>query len=251
MITLEKLQERPLSYSSLKEFQKSPRHYIAYLNKQKKTSPAMELGSLIHCLLLQPEDFHLNYSIMPNVDRRTKDGKATYEEFLAKSDGKIVITQDDYNHAFDITDNAKSNTAIAKAINGCKHFETEWRAEIGGLPIRGFYDGEADDYILEVKTASDAEPRTIINDFYKKGYHIQGGLYNMVSEKPILYVILETTSPYNCYTAWATDKYINTGRKIALDLIEGFKYCMEDNGFDKGYEHYHGNISIDLPHWID
>jgi exodeoxyribonuclease VIII len=251
MITLENLQERPLSYSSLKEFAKSPRHYISYLNKERKSTPAMEFGSLVHCLLLQPEEFALNYALMPNVDRRTKDGKAVYEEFIASSNGRTVITQDEYNNADDLVANAKENQLISDAVMGCNKFESEWRAEIGGLPIRGFFDGEADDYILEVKTTNDAEPRTLINDFYKRMYHIQAGLYNLVSEKQIKYLVVETTAPYNSYLALASDKYINAGKKRALDLIEGFKYCMDNQEFHKGYEHYHGNISIDLPHWVD
>lgn len=251
MITLEQLQERPLSYSSLKEFSKSPRHYISYLNKERKSTPAMEFGSLVHCLLLQPQEFALNYAVMPNVDRRTKDGKAVYEEFLASSNGRTVISKDEYDNADALVSNAKENQLISDAVMGCKSFESEWRAEVGGLPIRGFFDGEADDYILEVKTTNDAEPRTLINDFYKKMYHIQAGLYNMVSEKPIKYLVIETTAPYNSYLALATDKYVNAGKKRALDLIDGFKYCMENKDFHKGYEHYHGNISIDLPHWAD
>ena len=251
MITLENLQERPLSYSSLKEFAKSPRHYISYLNKERKSTPAMEFGSLVHCLLLQPEEFALNYMIAPNLDRRTKDGKAEYEKFLEASNGKTVVSADDYNNAYDLVANAKENQVISDAVMGCKSFESEWRAEIGGLPVRGFFDGEADDYILEVKTSNDAEPRTLINDFYKRMYHVQAGLYNLVSEKPIKYIILETTAPYNSYIAMATDKYVSAGRKRALDLIEGFKYCMENGEFHKGYEHYHGSISIDLPHWAD
>ena len=47
MITIDTLKERPLSYSSLKEFAKSPRHYVEYLRREKKPTAAMAFGSLV------------------------------------------------------------------------------------------------------------------------------------------------------------------------------------------------------------
>ena len=251
MITLQTLQERPLSYSSLKEFAKSPKHYLDYLNKTRESTPAMLFGSMIHCLLLEPFKFDEQFAVMGNVDRRTTEGKKAYADFLEKSVGKEVVTESDYNDAKNIVNNVMSNEKTASIVNGCHTFEEEFRADINGLPVRGFFDGVADDYILEVKTTNDGNPKTIINDFYNRFYHMQGGLYNLVSQKPILYLIIETKSPYISYTAYASDEYIDNGKKTFLDNLESFKYCMEYNQFDKGYDyHFEEEIKIDLPKWV-
>ena len=250
MITLEKLQERPLSYSSLKEFAKSPKHYLDYLNRTRETTPAMLFGSMIHCLLLEPFKFDEQFAVIGNVDRRTTEGKKAYADFLDKAAGKDVVSESDYNEAKNIVNNAMTNQDIASAVNGCHSFEQEFRTEIFELPVRGFFDGVADDYILEVKTTNDATPKTIINDFYNRFYHMQAGLYNHVSQKPIKYLIIETKAPYDSYLASPSDDYIENGKNSLFDNIEAFKYCMEYNEFNRGYDYHHESpFIIDLPKW--
>jgi hypothetical protein len=252
MITIETLQERPLSYSSLKEFNKSPRHYVDYLRKERKPTPAMAFGSLLHCLLLTPNEFQKQFFLMPSIDRRTKEGKAAYEDCMKASEGKELVTSEQYDEADNLVNKIVSESHIASVIQGCKKFEQEWRADINGLPVRGFFDGEADDYILEVKTANDASPKTIINDFFNRQYHIQAGLYNLVSQKPIKYLIVETTSPYNVVLADADQDYINYGIEKVKESISRFKVCMDNNMFDMGYEFHldNGVFNIGLPSWI-
>ena len=212
----------------------------------------MAFGSLIHCLLLQPNEFNNQFAVMSNIDRRTKDGKAAYEAFLLSAEGKEVITEEQYEEANNLVNKVISEPHIAQAIQNCNRFEHEWRADINGIPFRGFFDGEADDYILEVKTANDASPKTIINDFYNRQYHIQAGLYSQVSAKPIKYLIIETTSPFNIVLADADHAFVDYGMKEAVKNINAFKVCLENNMFDMGYEFHmdEGHFTIGLPSWI-
>ena len=46
-----------------------------------KESPALIEGRLQHTLFLELEKFDEEFVIEPNVDRRTKAGKAEYEDF--------------------------------------------------------------------------------------------------------------------------------------------------------------------------
>jgi len=67
---------KSISASGLKEI--SSTSVTDYLNKKFKTSLALELGSAIHTIILEPELFDTEFHIMPNIDLRTKAGK-TYE----------------------------------------------------------------------------------------------------------------------------------------------------------------------------
>lgn len=249
MITIEQLQERPLSYSSLKEFAKSPRHYLDYLNRKKETTPAMLFGSMVHCLLLEPEKFHNDFAVMGSVDRRTKDGKEAYAKFVEEAVGKDVVMENDYNDAKALADNVLSNPKLKQYIDNCHQREHEFRVGMWGLPIRGFFDGVADDYILEIKTTQDATPDTLIKDFYNRQYHLQAGIYNLVSSKPIKYLIIETKAPYDSYIANASTEYIEKGQKLLSSVLDKFDKCMNENAWNKGYEYHAGEISIDLPSW--
>ena len=250
MITLEQLQERPLSYSSLKEFAKSPRHYLDYLNRKKETTAPMLFGSMVHCLLLEPSKFNEQFAVMGTIDRRTSAGKEAYAKFVEESAGKEVVMENDYNEAKGLADNVLSNPKLAPWIHNCHQYEKEFRAEMWGLPVRGFFDGIAEDYILEVKTTMDASPENLMRDFYNRQYHMQAGLYNLVSNKPIKYLIIETKGPYDAYIADATENYIKKGQELFSDTIVKFNKCMEDNAWTKGYEYHNNNITIDLPSWV-
>ena len=76
-----------LSYSALKAFAKSPNHYLQYVNKEHTETPAMVLGSLTHCLVLEPERFAAKFAVAPKVDRRTNSGKALWAAFEHESEG--------------------------------------------------------------------------------------------------------------------------------------------------------------------
>lgn len=70
----------------------------------KEQTDAMIMGSLVHCLVLQPDTFAPQYAIEPIVDKRTKAGKEELEAFLIANDDKTTISQDDYEKALNMRD---------------------------------------------------------------------------------------------------------------------------------------------------
>lgn len=247
MITIETLNERPLSYSSIKEFQKSPRHYLEYINKQR-TPPtdAMKLGSMVHCMILQPHMFNEQFVIAPDVNKRTNAGKEEWAAFCSQHADKTVVANEDYEHASRLASGAMANSTIESLVKNCYDFEQEWRASIDGLPYRGFYDGIAEDYVLEIKTTSDGLPRSVMNDFIKRKYHIQAGLYSLVSQKEVVYIVIETSEPYLSYSASASIQFMELGLSDLSKLNKQFVTCLESGDFSGGYD-YAKEIVIDLP----
>jgi exodeoxyribonuclease VIII len=74
----------------------------------KEQTEAMIIGSLVHCLVLQPELFDLTYAVAPACDMRTKAGKEEYQTFIEGVEhlGIQVIKQEDYEKARNMRDNA-------------------------------------------------------------------------------------------------------------------------------------------------
>lgn len=251
MITIDTLKERPLSYSSIKEFQKSPRHYLEYINKQR-TPPtdAMKLGSMVHCMILQPNLFNEQFVIAPDVNKRTNAGKEEWAAFCSQHADKTVVSNEDYEHASRLASGAMANSTIESLVKNCYDFEQEWRVNIDGLPYRGFYDGIADEYVLEIKTTSDGLPRSVMNDFVRRKYHMQAGIYNLVSQKPVIYVVIETSEPYLSYAAPASDQYYSVGISEVSRLNKRFMDCLEAGDFSGGYD-YGKEIVIDLPYSVE
>ena len=67
----------------------SPRHAL-HRKQHREETPAMRLGTALHSAVLEPDRRMI--AVAPHVDRRTKDGKARYEEFLLSNAGKITLS---------------------------------------------------------------------------------------------------------------------------------------------------------------
>lgn len=83
-----------VSKSDLDLVHKSPLHYITAKNSQKVQTEALLFGSALHKFVLENNEFSSEFTTAPLCDRRTKEGKAIYADFLEKSVGKEVITSE-------------------------------------------------------------------------------------------------------------------------------------------------------------
>ena len=64
------------SSSRIKTALTSAAHYLAY--KSTDATPAMALGTAIHALVLEPDTWRNELVIAPDINRRTKAGKAEF-----------------------------------------------------------------------------------------------------------------------------------------------------------------------------
>lgn len=57
---------------------------------------ALNFGTALHCLLLEPHEFDKQFIVAPEFNRRTNDGKAEREAFQVEHDDKIIMTADEW-----------------------------------------------------------------------------------------------------------------------------------------------------------
>ena len=171
-----------LNYSGAKYLLTSPLHYKHYLTAERKETPALRVGSLTHAKVLEPIAATTNFTIAPDVDRRTKDGRLAYELFIANAQGKTVVTQDEWELADTV---AASMNAILARI-GVEFLATEFMfvTEIYGVPVKVAIDGVGSDgFIYDLKTTSDdASPRSFIRTAQNYKYNLQAYIYRMAYE---------------------------------------------------------------------
>ena len=147
-----------ISKSDLDLLAKSP--YLLKIKKdgkyQSEATLSQILGSAVHKLVLERNDFINEFAIEPNIDKRTKDGKAEYNEFLAKNSHKTIIKADDFEKADLI---AKSVLEMQGTANFLKDGKAEqsYFSEIDGVKVKcrpDFYN-ENLGLIIDLKTTSD------------------------------------------------------------------------------------------------
>ena len=85
-----------ISKSQLFKITKSPYHFKYALDNPQEDTKALCFGRAAHKYILEKEDFFNEFVILPNIDRRTTAGKEAYAKFLLESEGKDVITSDDF-----------------------------------------------------------------------------------------------------------------------------------------------------------
>jgi exodeoxyribonuclease VIII len=251
-ITKEYLQERPLSFSSLKQFIKSPQHYIQYLTQDKKPTESMIIGSLIHNMLLEPDGFDSKFIIEPDINKRTNQGKEDYQKFLESvADKKLqVVEPKTFIKAKEIV----TQVMYSPTYNYIKQMtekEVRFDKYYDGIPICGYVDGMDPVYNFEIKTTSSSDIDDIRRDFYNLKYYLQAAMYQWYNGKKMIYIVIETSAPYLSRVFVASDSYMKEGHKLFEKAMTDFSYCLSMDQFDMGYEFYGGSDlnALDLPAW--
>jgi len=232
-----------LSYSSLKAFAKSPNHYLEYISREFKETPAMVFGRAFHSLLLEPDTFHDKWAIAPKCDKRTKAGKEEWQSFSELNKGKEILDGSDYGNILKMIDNVYSEQRVSlNKINT----EIKISGLISDIEFKGVVDGLNSSHIVDVKTTQDASPQSFNKTFFDLMYHIQAAIYCEITGISEYYVLaVENTAPFNVQEYHVPFQVIQSGRVQLFELIRKFK-CWD--GTPESYSV--GLVEIEIPRWL-
>ena len=167
------------SKSQLDQFAKSPAHYLASLATPRKETPAMRIGTLFHGLVLEPE--RVKIAVAPVCDKRTKDGKATWEAFCYENAGAEIVTAEEGEMLNGMVAAIRKHSAAAVLLSGPGVAEGSawWHDEMSGELCRCRPDFCRDDgIIVDLKSTDDASPEGFARSIAKYGYHRQAAMYS-------------------------------------------------------------------------
>ena len=257
------LEKRKLSYSSLKQFARSPIHFIQYLNEKFEPTDSMILGSVVDCLLLTPDEFENQYLVIPKIDRRSKAGKEAYAEAQSKAaeNNLTIVSEAQYNTAQIMVEQVWNNQEAATILNATTETQKriEWKHK--GLPFNGFLDGagqfeQGKKFIFDLKTTSDSSLDNYTKQLINLKYDLQIAMYYLAYtrqnfEQPMAFhIVVENKAPYTCNVFRLSDTVLETGKQIYDKLCDDFKNCLENDLWHMGYEYFQQPAQIlDLPDW--
>lgn len=181
-------------------YSKTPYHYKF---GKPKSSPTFDLGSAVHCAILEPEKFELEYYRGPD-DRRGNKWKEALD--YATFANMICLTSSDFDDALIIRDTAMTSEALQIMLEGEGVNETSAYAvdEETGVTVRCRVDRYNRDnkLILDVKTAANASAYGFQKAVADYGYHMQDALYTDVWAKAgggdvegFVFVVIEKSEP--------------------------------------------------------
>jgi exodeoxyribonuclease VIII len=248
-----------ISNSGLNLLRKSPKHYwAAYLDpdrEEREATPALRLGSAIHSAILEPHKFTNEFVAAPEVDRRTKEGKDIYAAFLAKAEGRTVITAKEMETVGRVARSVMTHKVYRKVFEremGKAETSIYWEDKDSGVLCRIRPDWLGAGVILDVKTTEDASPDAFMRSIFTYGYHRQAAFYidgcrqSGIDPGAFMFMALEKSSPYAVAFYYAEPEMIEQGRKEYKKLLRIYADCLATGNWP-GYPEK--IVPINLPEW--
>ncbi|OUT10426.1 hypothetical protein B9N62_10180 [Campylobacter concisus] len=261
MLTNKEYHARPeISKSDLDLLAKSPLHLKMKNELKSEPTKALLLGSAVHKLVLEPKDFSNEFSVEPEVDKRTKEGKAIHEEFLKKLGGKTPINWASIRTALKVANSINSMYETAEFLKDGLA-EQSYFSEIEGVAVKcrpDFYN-EKMGAVIDLKTTSDASATGFARSVASFNYHVQAAFYSDILRSLgkevnyFLFIAVETKAPYFVGFYELDAAAIEQGRKTYLELLELYKFCRDHNQW-WGYAKKDGDKikavqTLSLPAW--
>lgn len=253
-------QREGISSSELKKIMKSPLHYKHYKENPDETdSPSLLFGRAAHKYILETYDFYTEFSVAPNCDRRTKEGKETWNKFVVENEGKDIITQEQFEQIDAMRNAMLATPFVSKLINGEHEVSFFWTDKDTGLKCKCRPDSlnEKLHIVVDYKTTEDAETEAFMRSAIRLGYDVQASYYldgvkaNTGEDYIFVFIAQEKKPPYAVNILQASDMFIESGRQTYKSLLETYKECSESGNW-YGYMGANGEInSLGVPKWVE
>lgn len=230
--------------------------------EEEAQTPALVFGAAAHKILLEPTDFFLEYAIAPEVDKRTKEGKAAWADFAEREAGKIAIDRETYDTVKAMANKVMADPMARKLFSGRKELPYFWTDADTGVKCKVKLDclTYLDDMpvVVDYKTCKSAKTEDFVRDAYKYGYHVQAAMYTeavmrvkRLTERPMfVFVCQEKDPPFALNLITVPEDTVNFGLDEFRTLLGIYANC-EKTGAWYGYRGITGEPNeLSLPGWM-
>lgn len=246
MTNKEYREHKGVSSSQLKIlFNKTPFHLKYAEENPTEDTPALLFGRAAHKRILEPETFETEFAVAPECDRRTKEGKEIYNNFVLQSDGKDVISRSD-SEAIEQMNNAIDAVPLARQLlTGKCERSFFWVDDATGEDCKCRPDcittWEGKKYIVDYKTTDSCADGHFERTCKKYGYKLQAGMYceglfNFDwDEYGFAFVAQEKAPPYAVRVYICDTEFIKEGKDQFREALGIYHNCKETGNW-YGYE---------------
>jgi len=260
---------------------KSPAHLRYEREQPRRETPALMLGSAIHCALLEPDEYFQRYAIAPKANLATKKGQATFEAWLGeplperigdesqfeaiqRTHKRIVLRAEEAEKVARIADGASKSKAVQTLIGGASNFEESviWSDPETGVSCKARLDahlmGKRGPVVIDLKSSEDASPYAWEKEIGNRLYHIQAAFYvdgllaalaangSEYSSGTFLHLVYEKAPPYACAVHRMPSDAMEVGRREYRRLLKLWRRCVDDDSWGDYSERI---FTTGLPRW--
>jgi exodeoxyribonuclease VIII len=216
-----------LNASRFKAFFRSPYHFAN--QKEVETTEAMRIGTAIHTAMLQPEDYLKTIAYYPDVDGRTKEGKAIKQAFDAGAVGKTILKADSEAVVLRAIHAIKSNSDWQKMNSDSIRKEIVLLGKLAGIDCKARLDiiDVENGIIRDIKSCDDVSGTKFKYTVKDRMYWVQAAFYCLLAEecygKPFRFefIAVETSEPSTCaFWEVAPEELVKWKNAVLMGLFD-------------------------------
>lgn len=253
-------QHPAISRSELFKIKESPEKFKYYKENPEEPTPSLIFGQLFHAMALQPETVNQQFAIIPNVDRRTKAGKAEFAAFEAEAENKTIVTAEMVEQATAMCEALNKNDFVRKLLKGEKEKSFFWNDDLTAEPCKCRVDclTKLGDKVLviDIKTTDNAENEAFTRSALKYGYDLQAGMYSEGIKKNIgvqprfVFIAIEKKPPYAINIFEADELFVKRGYDLFREYIGIYHDCKKTNNWFGYLGKYNQINNLALPTYL-
>jgi hypothetical protein len=248
-----------LSASGCKTLLRSPALYRWQRDNPTPSTPAMRLGTLTHCLVLEPSEYASRYLVRPaGIDGRTKDGKAALEALRAEAGSRELLDPDDFDTARWMADSALEVLAdTGLALSDCER-SILWTLahDDGEVPCKARIDAVVSDGILDLKTTSgDLDDDTLAKTIANYQYHLQAPHYldaatqDFLPCSRFLFLFVRSAAPFEARIVELDHEALEAGLRLRDQAVAVYADCLASGTWPGPGPGAPAISTISLPAW--
>jgi hypothetical protein len=240
-----------ISKSSLSSLKESPFRF--FNQPPRDPTKAMQIGTAIHCAVLEPIKFDIEYKLMPEL--RSKALKP-YKDAVKEFAGKTIINGADADNIKGMIQAIKNNDAATRLLGSAG-----WNEVSGfhidadtGIKLRHRFDKLTSDGCgVDLKKTQSVQPDELSKTIQKYGYDMQDALYSDAYEaitgnklNQFYFVFVEESYPHEVAVVYLDDISKQVGRDKYRALLGDYCYYQQN---PKAISNNSEIRMISLPEW--
>lgn len=218
-----------ISASQIKDLLSNP--YVFFNPVEKEQKKAFDIGSAIHCLILEPEKFEKEFTVAPKVDKRTKEGKEQYLQFLNKHGFKTILESDEFDNLIELQKSVLQHPEVVTLLKNGVSEMSYFKTLENGIKIKVRPDRYRADIntIIDIKSCINASPDAFKRDIANYKYYVQAAHYiDTLQANKFIFLAVEKKPPYMVGIYELTEEDLNRGRELIAKALriskQGHKY---------------------------
>lgn len=242
---------------------RSTKHLEHYIESEKKASKVMDFGSLVDCMLLEPDIFSTHFTERPEtypdsktgVQRKWNNNAGFCKEWNenARVQNLTIYSKDDYDKALKMVKNCSEHRTASEWLKDAKtQVAIVWEDPDTGILCKARIDILKKDRMVDLKTTSNASCYEFNRTINSMLYHVQAAIYtegwSVLHDGELLkwnFIVIESDAPHCVATYELNSESILIGNHLFKKAIRKYKDYLASG--PTGYSDFVEEIEI--PQW--